>query len=142
MWSTISVPAKLLRLDQRWNLFAPRPFTDDGWDIIEGHLSDGRRVDLFNHGVEVSFDKPRDVYALYGLSHRRQYTLELRKSFNEKYRTLYAEYLCRTWNTSHSGSEHLESLTHIFMLEKTTAPGEPQGSAVPSPLISWTCSSV
>jgi hypothetical protein len=138
-WNTWTIPVKIFRLDQHWNLFAPHPYTDDGWDIVEGHLADGRVVDLFRDGAPISYEKPVDVYALYYFSHRRQFTLDLRAPNAQEYRVAYAQYLCSSWNASHTGLDRLVSLKHIFMLEETPPPGAPQSPVVPMPLISFSC---
>jgi hypothetical protein len=139
-WNTaLQIPAKVARLDQHWTLFAPHPYTDDGWDVIVGHLSDGSTVDLFRNGAPISYEKPTDVYAIYYYSHVREYTLELRRPQNEPYRKYYAQYLCATWNAVHTGGQHLDTLEHIFMLEKTPPPGYAPNSVVQLPLINYTC---
>src|SRR6185503_12592868 len=45
-------------LDQLWNMFAPFPAKDDGWYVVPGTLRDGKQIDVFRGGKEVSFDKP------------------------------------------------------------------------------------
>ena len=40
-------PALLLRLDQDWAMFSPKPPSDDGWWVFPGRLRDGRAVELF-----------------------------------------------------------------------------------------------
>lgn len=44
----------LLGLNQKWDMFAPRPVVEDGWYVIDGTLRNGRHVDLFRNGAEVS----------------------------------------------------------------------------------------
>ncbi len=133
------LPAKVLRIDQRWNLFAPHPYVNDGWDIVEGQLADGSDVDLFRNGAPISFEKPDDVYGLYGSSHMREFTLEIRRPNNEKYRRYYAQYLCRSWNSSHDALKHLNSLELIFMLEVTPPPGASPKPVALQSLLTWTC---
>lgn len=138
-WDAMSAPVKALRLDQHWNLFAPRPYTDDGWDITEGHLQDGRAVDMYRGGAALTFDKPTDVYSIYHFSHRRQYTLELRRPGSERYVEYLGRYFCRTWNAAHSGPDHLVSLEHIFMHEETAPPDSAPSPVIQVPVLSYTC---
>ena len=138
-WSTLEIAANVLRIDQRWNLFAPRPYVNDGWDIVEGHLADGRTVDLFRAGSPISYEKPADVYGLYGSSHLREYTLEFRRGSNAQYRPFYAAYTCAQWNATHTGADRLQSLEALFMLELTPPPGMPQTPIRKQSLITYDC---
>ena len=126
-WQVWSVPAKVLQIDQRWNLFAPQPDREDGWDVVVGRLRDGHEVDLFRGGVTPSFERPLNLFAHYHASTRtRQYFIGLRRSFGERFRPQYAQYVCREWNSTHAGEERLISLEHVYMVEWTSAPGLPK----------------
>ncbi|HAX85508.1 MAG TPA: hypothetical protein DCY91_04370 [Cyanobacteria bacterium UBA11370] len=123
--STFNVPGVLnwtslvLRLDQRWGMFAPFPAKDDGWYVIPGNLKDGTQVDLFNKGKPVSWKKPKLVSATYPNQHWSKYMMNLWSRDNEAYRLYYGQYLCRNWNTQHQGSKQLDNFKIYFMLEKT-----------------------
>ncbi len=111
--------ADITRIDQRFNMFAPYPLLDDGWYVIPGKLSDGREVDLFRSGAPVSYDKPKDVQALYKNQRWQKYMMNLWASDYQKYRLAYGQYLCRDWNNSHNGDETLQTFKIIFMKETT-----------------------
>jgi predicted DCC family thiol-disulfide oxidoreductase YuxK len=112
----------LTGLDQAWDLFAPGPAKDDGWFVIPGKLAGGATVDLFRGGKAVSFKKPASV-SLEFKNHRwRKYMQLMRK--RASLQPIYARYLCREWNRRHSGSETLEELEIIFVLEWTQPPSE------------------
>jgi len=112
----------LTGLNQLWNMFAPFPAKDDGWYVIPGRLKDGRVVDLFRGGGPVEFGKPAHA-ALEFKNHRwRKYMELLRK--REPLQPLYASYLCREWNRSHSGGEALGELEIIYVLEWTRPSAE------------------
>ncbi len=42
----------ILRLDQKWSMFAPYPLMDDGWYVIPGKLKNGTEIDLFQNAQE------------------------------------------------------------------------------------------
>jgi len=113
----------LLRLDQAWNMFAPFPFTDDGWYVIPGKLRNGALVDLFRHGEAVRTEKPDSVTNTYKNYRWRKYMMNLYYPRHEKHRANYARYLCRDWNKRHKEGETLEELAIIYFLERTV-PGD------------------
>jgi hypothetical protein len=133
------VPAKVLRLDQRWNLFAPYPYRDDGWIVVPALLGNGESVDLFRGGAELTFDRPETIYDLYPRPRWRRYLLSLRLEGNEEYRVPYAQYMCRIWNGSHPLERHIDTLSVVRMLEWTPAPGEAQRPIEQETLITWSC---
>ncbi|NEP42847.1 MAG: hypothetical protein F6K35_27925 [Okeania sp. SIO2H7] len=55
----------ILRLDQRWGMFAPYPSREDGWYVIPGKLKNGKKIDLFKNGQPVIWDKPLLVSSTY-----------------------------------------------------------------------------
>jgi len=109
----------VLRLDQTWNMFAPYPLKDDGWYVIPGRLKDGEVVDLNNDGARVTLDRPLSISQTYKNYRWRKYLDNLLSESIRSYRVYYAEYLCRAWNVRHNGSEILEELDIIYMLEWT-----------------------
>ena len=138
--------AKLLRLDQTWNMFAPYPLKDDGWYVIPGVLFNGEDVDLWtggtpkwvpvdtadghkpllhhtDEGLELDRTKPELVSAMYPSQRWRKY---MRNIWLKKYkdvRIYYGKHLCRTWNAEHTGGERLRSFRIVYMKEVTPKPG-------------------
>ena len=104
-------------LDQLWNMFAPFPAKDDGWYFVPGTLRNGRQVDLFRGGKEVSLGKPAYASLEYKNHRWRKYIELMRK--RAVLQPVYAGYLCREWNRSHQASEMLDSLEIIYVLEWT-----------------------
>ena len=127
--------ANALRIDQKWNMFSPKPLTDDGWYIIAGQLEDLTRVDLFRNGQLVSFDKPKSVSLTYRDQRWQKYMMNLWKRDFVKYRLYYGKYLCREWNHGHPPGQKLKNFVIIYMREDTPAPGLPV--AMPKMEILW-----
>lgn len=109
----------ILRLDQDWNMFAPSPMTEDGWYVIPAVLRNGEEVDLFHGGKEVTYDKPDYVSSTYNNERWRKYMMNIWAAANSKYRLYYGQYLCRDWNSRHSGDQVLETFEVIYMREDT-----------------------
>lgn len=131
------VPAKVLRLDQRWNLFAPYPYRDDGWVIVDAVREGGEHIDLFRDGELVSYERPDVIYDLYPRPRWRRYFLSLRLEGNADFRELYVQYLCKQWD----GGElpNVTALSLVYMREWTPKPGETAPPVQPVTLISWDC---
>ena len=132
-------PAKVLRLDQRWNLFAPYPYRDDGWIVIAATETNGEKIDLFRKGAPLSYDRPAVIYDLYPRPRWRRYFLSLRIQNNASYRVPLAQYLCAKWNNSHDGESHIDTVDIVYMLEWTPAPGEAPPPVRPVSLLKWDC---
>lgn len=119
--STVHVPPSLkwlglgLRLDQRWNMFAPTVLRDDGWYVIEGTLQDGTTVDLFRGGAPVSWEKPELVSATYPNERWRKYLMSLYQSNYSLLRDRYCTWLAR----SYRGPGEVVQVRMYFMLERT-----------------------
>ena len=113
----------LLRLDQHWNMFSPYPLRADGWFVMPGTLQDGSAVELWTSQREVSWEKPADIAAQY--PNDRWWKFMENLSWERKGRDVlldaYASYVCRDWNSRHSGQERLETL-QIFFMQETTPP--------------------
>jgi hypothetical protein len=107
-----------LGLAQWWNLFAPRPMTNDGWYVTVGEREDGVRVDVFRQG-EVHWDRPASVFATYRDDRWRKYLNNLLRSRNAQQRSHFARYLYSDWNARHQGGERLRRVEVYYMLEIT-----------------------
>lgn len=112
-----------VQLDQSWQLFAPLPMTDDGWYIIEGRFRDGRVLDLFRGGDEISWEKPPRVADTFRNQRWRKYLMNIWLSDYSDYRLAYGQYLCRKWNRNQPYESQLLEFDIIFMLEETQLDG-------------------
>jgi vitamin K-dependent gamma-carboxylase-like protein len=118
----------VLQLQQRWDMFAPRPPKFSGWYVIPGRLADGTWRDVW-HGGAVRWEKPPLVSAAYRNQRWRKYLRLLTKEKYSGYRTYFAHYLCAQWNARHRESERLEEAAIYFVREDTLPayqPTEPQ----------------
>lgn len=124
-WNRI---ASVLRLDQKWNMFAPHPTRDDGWYVIEGELRDGTKVDVWRMIEEApSYEKPSLVSEAYDNARWRKYMMNIWKKSKRDHLLHYGRYLCRLWNRDpeRPESRKLQKFQIHYMLEKTPPPGEP-----------------
>jgi predicted DCC family thiol-disulfide oxidoreductase YuxK len=130
--------ALLLRLDQRWNMFSPYPLKEDGWYVMPGHLRDGTVIDVFQNGAPINWQKPENVAAMYDGERWRKYLMNLWYQGYAYYRKYYGEYVCRSWNETHTGSEQLRDFDMVFMKE-VTLPNYQESTPEPVTILQQTC---
>ena len=120
-WSKI---ASVLRLDQKWNMFAPYPLREDGWYVIDGELTSGKKVDVLRHvDGQVSFDKPELVSAMFTNARWRKYLMGIYPKSKKDHRLYYGKYLCRSWNEKVDFDDRLSKFQIYFMKERNVLPG-------------------
>ncbi len=112
-----------LRLDQKWDMFAPRPMRGDGWFVMPATLSDGSTIDLFREGAAVSWAKPKRVSSMYPSQRWRKYLMNIWMAQFKKHRRHFGAYLCRLWERDLPDSVHIKSLHVLYMKEETLADG-------------------
>ena len=112
----------LARRDQYRNMFAPFPFTDDGWSVIEWKTRSGTKANLIRHDSPVSYTKPSpDQFKnLYPHERWRKLYTTMRMKDKSHYRQYVANYLCYAWNQSHP-DDPVTYVTWTYMLERTLA---------------------
>jgi hypothetical protein len=140
-----------LRLDQKWNMFAPFPLKDDGWFVIPGELVSGEFVELWQGGevawatdeekatwtkateapskdqtkaYNLSRAKPELISAMYPNQRWRKYMRNLWQKRYKKMRLYYGKALCVEWNREHTGREKLRRFNMVYMKEVTPKPGK------------------
>ena len=115
--------SRLLRLDQKWDIFAPPP-RDDGWYVVPGKLKDGTEMDVLKNDDSVDWEKPsvRLRNAIYRNMQWRTYFINLNRSIGNKLYPYYGQYLCRDWNSRHKGSKQLDSFEIYLMSERSVPP--------------------
>jgi hypothetical protein len=155
----------VLRLDQKWDMFAPFPLKDDGWWRMPGTTMGGRHVDVWSGGepewvpvdtsdghtpalhpadpgLELSRAKPADVRATFPDQRWRKYMRNLWQKENKSMRLYLGKHLCRAWNETHSGKDRLRELRMVYMKELTPKPGEAQGPVTPTVVWTHDCTAV
>jgi predicted DCC family thiol-disulfide oxidoreductase YuxK len=121
------LPVKqVLRLDQIWNMFAPRPRRDDGWFVIPGELLDGRKLDVFTGTAgEPDFARPDSLANQFPNYRWRKYLTRLWHKRYRRYRVGYGRYLCRSWNADSTGDDRLRRFKIWYVEERTLPDYEP-----------------
>jgi len=123
--AVLEFPILLSRLEQYWGMFAPAPNRDDGWYVVEGRLRNGSQVDALRKTSEISYEKPRAAADFYPDERWRRYMINIGTRDQRQFREPFTSYVCRDWNGSHTGAEHLDGLSLFFMSETSRPPGQP-----------------
>ncbi len=108
-----------LRLDQKWNMFAPYPSTEDGFYVIPGVLRDGSEVNVYTGSTDISYEKPNMPAWTYQDQRWQKYMMNIWLKDFSKYRLPYGQYLCRNWNKENAYDKNLMTFKIIYMLEVT-----------------------
>jgi len=109
--------AEFFHLDQKWDMFAPYPFTASYWYVLPGHLQDKSVVNVLDNGGAVSFNKPESIKDTYPNSRWKNYLMQL---FGKKDNVLYSsygKYVCQQWNNSHSQEKQLKNF-EVFVMSR------------------------
>jgi predicted DCC family thiol-disulfide oxidoreductase YuxK len=118
--------ANVLRLDQKWNMFAPFPLKADGWFVMEGVLKDGSTWDIMKgEPGPVSYEKPEYPAYQYPNARWRKYLMNINQKKRRTYRLYFGKYTCRNFNTGMEGDKMLAKFELVFMKELSRPPGEP-----------------
>lgn len=93
-----------LKIDQKWDMFAPYPMGGSGWMVMEGKTVDGRKVDAWkNTETPPDISVPEMISQWYpNYRWRKYYTSIYYTEGHETARAYFQDYLCRRWNDSHA----------------------------------------
>lgn len=112
-----------LRIDQRWDMFAPEPSKRDGWLVFPGELEDGQRIDLRKPDGQLDWQRPQPPN-----KHRNvrwhSYEWRLLELKSEALFLAYGRYLCRQYNADASAGQRLQRFDMVYIIEPSPPPGE------------------
>ena len=124
----------LLRLHQRWDMFAPYPRVGDSWIVIDAQLADGTHYDIFNDRA-ISFDKPSNLADSFHDTLWRKYLTNLSSHLFRKHLPYFSDWLCRNWNQDQVPRPEAYRIKIWVVEEHTPKPGAP--TEPPQPLVIW-----
>ncbi len=121
-----------LQVNQRWDMFAPFPLRLDGWFVVDAHLVNGERFDIWRQGPVVYDQKPANVAATFIDSRWRKYLEHVALAdYGERPRSNFAAWLCRDWNSRHHDGEKVNHLTVYFIRTWINPDGKTPPERVP-----------
>lgn len=117
---------RVLRLDQKWSMFAPYPRRWDAYLVVPGILASGKIVDVYHSVPEApAFAKPEFLYDMKFKNYRwRKYTGRLGEKRYSRFLSPYGSFLCRRYNDAFGAEDPLTDFIVYRMVERTPAPGQ------------------
>jgi predicted DCC family thiol-disulfide oxidoreductase YuxK len=125
-----------LRINEGWTMFES-PYVGDGWFVVPALLKDGSRVDLFKGngvGGPLDWKRPELISATFPTDRWRKYMLFLANDAKDDVLREYGRFLCRKWNSEHTGGQLLEKFDVDYMQENILPTG---GKAPAQKRILW-----
>lgn len=119
---------KILRLDQRWSMFAPYPPTYSEMMVIPGKTRAGQDVDVQSMAMEsANWEWPELLSAHHENYRWRKYIGRIRSSKSDTIRRGFGSYLCNRWNNRDIPvHKQLASFEIYFVRRKTVANEQPK----------------
>lgn len=151
-WNVVSLPnvtyemprlaqhfAQFLRLDQRWDMFAPYPLRVDGHFVIRGEFTDGSPIDLWTGRIgEPDRAKPAYHPAWFGEYRWRKYFERFISDDFRRQRHNLARYYCRLYSRYQPTTLPLAKIEITFYREITQADYAPKQRDTVT-LLRWNC---
>ncbi len=124
----VDIPIRILRIDQKWSMFAPKPLTISLFPQVEGKLRNGTSVNLYGlTETDPDWVAPEYMYPLYEGYRTRKYYDRLRSFKSNAPRSGFGHYQCKKWNSSVTDrSEQLGILTLHYVTLSTNLEGKPK----------------
>ncbi len=111
-----------LRLDQKWGMFAPTVFKDDGWYVIRATLYNKKQIDLNKPDLVLDYKKPANIALTFKNDRWRKYTENLLFIANDRHRFFYSNYLVNKWNREQTDSKSYVSTINILYRKEVSLP--------------------
>jgi hypothetical protein len=119
----LDAPLLIAQLDQRWNMFAPKPNYISGWYAAQADLADRSQVDLLREGQPFSWARPEVVAEAYPDFRWRKYLINLGLLRFERYDQALLPYLRQRWDRDHPENLRVERLT-VYLVAQDLSAGE------------------
>jgi len=111
MPSSVKHLVQVLRLDQSWAMFAPRPWRETNWLVATGRLPDGRIVDAYHPSLSPpSRTEPEHLSSTFSSPRWLYYVTNLAMPENARERPWFARYLCRRFDRAHLAPLRLQEI--------------------------------
>jgi len=124
----VDIPIRVLRIDQKWSMFAPKPLATSLYPQVEGKLRNGSSVNLYGlTETDPDWVAPYHMYSLYQGYRTRKYFDRLRSFKSNAPRRGFGHYQCTKWNsTVKDRTQQLGILTLHYVTLDTNLEGKPK----------------
>lgn len=134
----VQTVGRILRLDQRWRMFANTDITIQGWWVVIGRLDNGTEFDLLHGTPEVSLERPERYYREMPNMAWRTYWASISRDHYSSFRPWMGRYFCRWWNRDAEPALQVQAVRVIFVQELNYKP-ELGGIVRPRQLVETNC---
>lgn len=118
----VTAVGDVLRMEQNWNMLSPEALSNDGWFVMPAQLLNGSQVDAFTGGP-LSWTNPAHIFENPTSSRWRKYLRNMSNPQYTRHLTPFANYLARSFNSTHSTAEQIVSFEIYFIRETTRETG-------------------
>ncbi|PID62301.1 MAG: HTTM domain-containing protein [Gammaproteobacteria bacterium] len=117
----VSYPALNLRIDQKWDMFAPSPLAYSAYYSIQGKLRNGELVNLMPRTEPgADWEPPSRFYPLFDSYRWRKYLGRVDNFGNNAVRDGLGAYFCKTWNRADRRHDEQLGIVEIYVTKFTT----------------------
>jgi hypothetical protein len=134
----VQTVGRILRLDQRWRMFANTDVTIQGWWVVIGRLDNGTEFDLLHGTPEVSLERPERYYREMPNMAWRTYWASISRDHYSSFRPWMGRYFCRWWNRDAEPALQVQAVRVVFVQELNYKP-ELGGIVRPRQLVETNC---
>ena len=113
--------ARVTRLEQRWDMFAPYPLTTSSYILIPGTLRSGAQVDVYAlTSSKPGWQAPERFFPLYENYRWRKYLGRVGDHADTTVREALGGYLCKSWNNQPRDRDTQLATLEIFVVKYQT----------------------
>jgi Vitamin K-dependent gamma-carboxylase len=124
--------AKATGLEQCWLMFAPHPVLHSRYVLLEGHLADGRVVNLLHPGQPFAESIPEAMGTTFPNQYWRRCAATMFEFDEPIQQKGFADYFARQWNASHAAEDRVVRV-RMAILKQITPPPDASRGVNPQP---------
>lgn len=117
-------PLLMIRLYANWGMFAPNPPNTSGWFVTVARQVNGNEVDVWNHGVPVSWAQPELPSTTYRRERWRKFSDNILHAGHSGVRPYFLGWLCTEWNEKHQDGAAITQIDLYHMVQVAKWPGK------------------
>ncbi len=112
----------MLRFDQNWQMFAPRPPNTDAWPVMLATLENGEEIDLARRGAPIEWSRPEDFRTIFPRYRLRKFVSNLWAEGRRIEAEHWGRFEWRMWDEAAAPERRIRRLD-IFRVYQVVSPG-------------------
>ena len=106
-----------LKIHASWSMFAPNPPATSGWFVIVGETAAGEKINLWDEGLPVSWERPENISESFRSQRWRKYFDNMTGKNSGPQRLDFLLWVCRDWRERRP--EDRVELAQMFYMNQT-----------------------